>query len=118
MKTKKYLFFSMLMIAYMFAFNISLLAQQQDTDKANDEKLVNRRVLILDFTNAQNNKNFSYLEVSIPDAFLDPLDKTKSFELLKRNVWQKMIKAGQPDCFSQTARIQLKPLPPSSLGLS
>ncbi|MDH5721586.1 MAG: hypothetical protein OEZ13_13345 [Spirochaetia bacterium] len=109
MKTKKYLFFSMLMIAYMFAFNISLLAQQQDTDKANDEKLVNRRVLILDFTNAQNNKNFSYLEVSIPDAFLDPLDKTKSFELLKRNVWQKMVKAGlfdREDAYDEDVAIE------------
>ncbi|MDH5721676.1 MAG: hypothetical protein OEZ13_13815 [Spirochaetia bacterium] len=64
-------------------------------EKKAGENLVKRRVLILDFTNAQNNKNYSYLEVSIPDAFLEPLDKTKSFELLKRNEWQKMIKASQ-----------------------
>ncbi|MDH5721216.1 MAG: hypothetical protein OEZ13_11485 [Spirochaetia bacterium] len=71
-------------------------AASSDTAAASKaEKLVKRRVLILDFTNAQNNKSFAYLEVSIPDAFLDPLDKTKSFELLKRNEWQKMVKAGQ-----------------------
>ncbi|MDH5721266.1 MAG: hypothetical protein OEZ13_11735, partial [Spirochaetia bacterium] len=57
----------------------------------NSDKLVNRRVLILDFQNSQNNKDFSYLEGSVPDAFLEPLDKTKSFELLKRNLWQKMV---------------------------
>ncbi|MDH5718814.1 MAG: hypothetical protein OEZ22_14400 [Spirochaetia bacterium] len=69
-------------------------ANAQETEKNNDEKLINRRVLILDFVNTQGDKNYEYLESSIPDAFLAPLDKTKSFELLKRNIWQKMIDEG------------------------
>ncbi|MDH5720670.1 MAG: hypothetical protein OEZ13_08640 [Spirochaetia bacterium] len=56
------------------------------------EKLLNRRVVILDFVNTQKREEYNYLAVSIPDAFLDPIQKTKSFDLLNRNVWQKQMK--------------------------
>ncbi|MDH5718511.1 MAG: hypothetical protein OEZ22_12870 [Spirochaetia bacterium] len=91
---KRRLFFVYkLLIIFLF----STLFIYAEEPSAKEEKMVNRRVLILDFVNAQKNANFTYLEVSIPDAFLEPLDKTKSFELLKRNVWQKMVKAKQFD---------------------
>ncbi|MDH5717936.1 MAG: hypothetical protein OEZ22_09890 [Spirochaetia bacterium] len=56
------------------------------------DKLINRRVLILDFVNTQNREEFGYLAVSIPDAFLEPIQATKSFDLLNRNIWQKHVK--------------------------
>ena len=60
--------------------------------KKSNNALIKRKVLILDFVNTQNSENYTYLEKSIPDAFLDPLDKTKSFELLSRSLWKKLRK--------------------------
>jgi TolB-like protein len=55
------------------------------------ETLINRRVLILDFVNTQKAVDFSYLENSIPDSLLSPLDKTRSFEILKRSLWKDLV---------------------------
>lgn len=62
---------------------------------AQEEKsgeLVNRRVLILDFYNAQNDNSFGYLETSIPDAFENSLADTGSFELLPRETWSNLVR--------------------------
>jgi TolB-like protein len=47
--------------------------------------LVNRHVLILDFTNIQKNEGTSYLGVSVPEAMIDPLKATQKFEVLPRD---------------------------------
>ncbi|MDH4263797.1 MAG: CsgG/HfaB family protein [Spirochaetia bacterium] len=78
------------------------------TGSTADEKLVNRKVLILDFVNSKNSPDYMYLENSIPDAFLDPLDRTKSFELLSRSIWQKMLnenKFKKEDAYREEAAI-------------
>lgn len=55
-------------------------------------ELVNRRVLILDFVNQKNSRNTEYLSTSIPEGFLPPLQRTKSFELLRRDVGREAIR--------------------------
>jgi TolB-like protein len=62
------------------------------SEEVNENKtLVNRRVLILDFVNVRNSEDYSYLEDSLPESFLDPLSRTKSFELLPRTIWGKYV---------------------------
>jgi len=55
------------------------------------EEGVNRKVLILDFVNTQRSPDYAYLESTIPDAFMEPLEKTKVFELLPRSLWSEFI---------------------------
>jgi hypothetical protein len=57
-----------------------LLAQKTDTDKT--DQLINRRVFILHFVNATKS-----------DAFSDPLDKTKSFEMISSDKWQEFVES-------------------------
>jgi len=50
-----------------------------------------------------------YLESSIPESFLDPLDRTKAFEILKRSIWAKFVKDGKfkpEDAFSEDTAIE------------
>lgn len=62
--------------------------------EAKKPQLVKRRVVILDFVNTQKAADFTYLEDTIPDSFLEPLDKTRNFELLPRSEWKKLIESG------------------------
>ncbi|MDH5720601.1 MAG: hypothetical protein OEZ13_08260 [Spirochaetia bacterium] len=75
----------------------SLVAKLSGKEVKDPEKLVNRRVLILDFVNTQKEDKYNYLAVSIPDAFLDPLQNTGTFELMNRNLWQKQVKEKKYD---------------------
>lgn len=45
-----------------------------------------RRVLIMDFHSPQAKKNLEYLQVSIPEAFIGPLQKANTFELQSRDL--------------------------------
>ena len=65
------------------------------TPPKNPENLVSRKVLLLDFVNAQNSADYSYLESSLPDSLQDPLSRTMSFELLNRTIWSKLVKDGK-----------------------
>ncbi|MDH4198781.1 MAG: hypothetical protein OEV66_00215 [Spirochaetia bacterium] len=65
---------------------------------ANETKkplLVKRRVVIFDFVNSQKAADYAYLEDTIADAFLEPLDKTRNFELLPRSEWKKLTEGGE-----------------------
>lgn len=53
------------------------------------EKMVNRKVLILDFVNQQSVKKGDYLAITIPEAYIDPLKKTGSFEVMSRHIGQR-----------------------------
>lgn len=46
------------------------------------EKLLPRRILILDFVNQKRDVSSEFLVQSIPDAFVKPLEETKSFEII------------------------------------
>lgn len=46
------------------------------------EKLLPRRILILDFVNQKRDVSSDFLVQSIPDAFVKPLEETKSFEII------------------------------------
>lgn len=46
------------------------------------DKLLPRRILILDFVNQKHDTSSEFLIQSIPDAFVKPLEETKSFEIL------------------------------------
>lgn len=55
--------------------------------------LVKRKVLILDFVNKNKEDNVSgYLVETIPDALIDPLNETKSFEILPRDTSRELMK--------------------------
>jgi TolB-like protein len=56
---------------------------------AEAEKRVNRRVLLLDFVNQTSNKEAAYLSISIPEAYIDPLQKTGVFEVMNRSEGQR-----------------------------
>lgn len=68
----------------MIIFCGSISAANTGTDK---DEGVKRKVLILDFVNTQRSPDYEYLETTIPDAFLEPLEKTKVFELQSRSLW-------------------------------
>lgn len=54
--------------------------------------LVKRKVLILDFVNKNKADQVnSYLVETIPDAMIDPLHATKSFEIQKRDAGKKIV---------------------------
>jgi TolB-like protein len=76
---------------------------------AKEEPLVNRRVLVLDFINVTNSADYSYLEGSIPESLLDPLSKTKSFEILLRTTWAKYVteqKFNKEDAYKEEIAIE------------
>ncbi|MES0490665.1 MAG: hypothetical protein ABUK01_11765 [Leptospirales bacterium] len=86
----------------------STLSAKSSKDK-NANTLIKRRVLILDFVNIKKSEDYTYLEQSIPDSFLDPLDQTKSFELLSRNLWTKLrkqLKYEKEDAYDQGKAIE------------
>lgn len=57
------------------------------------ETLVKRKVLILDFVNKNKDDQINgYLVETIPDAIIDPLNDTKSFELLPRDKSRELMK--------------------------
>lgn len=59
---------------------------------AADAPLIKRKVLILDFVNKNKADQVnSYLVETIPDAMIDPLSATKSFEIMKRDAGKKMV---------------------------
>jgi len=71
---------------------------------------IRRRVLILDFVNQQKSDRVDYLSASIADAYLEPLGKTKKFELLSRSessryLAQLNLKAG--DTFNEDIAVRL-----------
>ena len=68
-----------------------VLNAQVEKQAQKPETLINRRVLIFDFVNANNSADYAYLKTNIPDAFQDSLNKTKSFELMSRSLWQDML---------------------------
>jgi len=76
------------------AASLSCFVHAQD-NVATEGKLINRRVLVLDFYNVQKKKDLEYLEISIPEAYLEPLQKTGKFELMNRQIWKKMLKKKQ-----------------------
>lgn len=69
------------------------IAQPQVIDSAqpDPQKLVNRRVLLLDFHNTQRSSALSYLEISVPEAMIEPLQKTQKFEIMNRQIWSKLL---------------------------
>ena len=92
----------------ILALCTSALPAKQKNNK-NSSTLIKRRVLILDFVNIKKSEDYSYLEQSIPDSFLDPLDKTKSFELLSRSLWNKLrkqLKYTKEDAYDQGKAIE------------
>lgn len=71
---------------------------------------IRRRVLILDFVNQQKNEKVDYLSGSIADAYLEPLGKTKKFEILPRSDAHKIIKQNNmnsADTFNEEIAIKL-----------
>lgn len=55
--------------------------------------LIKRKVLVLDFVNKNKaDKNNGYLVETIPDALMDPLKDTNSFELLPRDKSREVMK--------------------------
>ena len=74
------------------------------------ENKVVRRVLVLDFVNQQKNEKADYLSGSIADALLEPLGKTRKFELLPRSQGDKILKRLQlkaSDTFNEELAIQI-----------
>ncbi|RME88088.1 MAG: hypothetical protein D6767_10780 [Candidatus Hydrogenedentota bacterium] len=72
----------------------------------NEEKLVNRHVLVLDFVNEKKAKKADYLSVSIPEAFLTPLEESGSFEVIPREEGTKVIQKNKIPR-NQLSRIQV-----------
>ncbi|AFM12418.1 Curli production assembly/transport component CsgG [Turneriella parva DSM 21527] len=69
-----------------------------------------RRVLILDFVNRQKNVNAEYLSVTIAEALIDPLKKTRKFEILPRSTADKILKErniSKEQTFSEETAIQI-----------
>lgn len=65
----------------------SLNQQTGSKDSTTQEHLkFQRRVLIMDFHGSQTKQELGYLQVSIPEAFIGPLQKTNSFELQSRDL--------------------------------
>ncbi|MDH4200645.1 MAG: CsgG/HfaB family protein [Spirochaetia bacterium] len=86
-----------------------ILSAADGQGASRDEKLINRKVLILNFVNTRNSTDYAYLENSIPDSFLDPLDRTKSFEMLPRSIWEKLVadsKFKKEDAYKEDAAIE------------
>lgn len=52
------------------------------TTAVSAEKLLPRRILILDFVNQKRDVSSEFLVQSIPDAFVKPLEEAKSFEII------------------------------------
>jgi TolB-like protein len=65
------------------------------TSLYSQEQLVNRRVMLVNFTNLQNKADFEYLAISIPEAMLIALDDTKNFDLLQVSTWDKLVESGK-----------------------
>jgi TolB-like protein len=66
----------------------SFQSQEKPGVKAEEQKkqkLIKRSVLLLDFVNRTNAPDVEYLVSSIPEAFIEPLEKTNSFELINRD---------------------------------
>ncbi|MDH4199283.1 MAG: hypothetical protein OEV66_02795 [Spirochaetia bacterium] len=113
---KIYLYLRILLIVIIFtAFNKSYFSQTANPGDKNEKvdetgKLVNRRVLILDFVNSNNSKDHEYLETSIPDTFPGALNKTRSFELLSRSIWREMLqnqKVQKSDAYDDKIAVQM-----------
>ena len=88
----------------------SYLGNLSAQDAARGDQLINRRVLILDFINVSNASEYSYLEGSIPETFLDPLSRTKSFELLLRTTWAKYVmqqRFNREDAYKEETAIEV-----------
>jgi len=51
-----------------------------------------KTVLIFDFQNISGSKKFSYLRQSIPDSMGTSFVKEGEFNIIRRNVWQKIVK--------------------------
>ncbi len=75
------------------------------------QTLIKRKVLILDFVNKNKDDQINgYLVETIPDAIIDPLNDTKSFELLPRDKSRELMKiAGltMDDLANETTAIDL-----------
>lgn len=80
---------NVLFVLSYFVSGFSLLAEEAKP-AAPKEILVNRRVFILDFYNLKKSKEYEYLEVSIPEALVEPLNDTGKFEVLNRSTWNKL----------------------------
>lgn len=72
---------------------LGLSAQSTGTPPAAGGPMVKRKVLILDFVNKNKDDQINgYLVETIPDAIIDPLNDTKSFELLPRDKSREIMK--------------------------
>lgn len=99
-------FIIFLILSARYSSNISAVETQ--VGNSSEEILINRSVLILDFMNTQNSRNYDYLKVSIPDAFKDPLDSTKQFELLSRELGRKRaVEMGISDFASEENALKI-----------
>ena len=70
-----------------FLLSILILSQAAFSE----EILVNRTVLILDFVNTTNSKKVKYLEISIPEAYVEALQRTKKFTIINRDKAQRIV---------------------------
>jgi len=57
-----------------------------------EKKLIKRRILILDFVNQKKTTSANYLTVSIPEGFIPPLQRLKTFVVLNRSKSAKAVK--------------------------
>ncbi|MCB1200044.1 MAG: hypothetical protein KDK41_05320 [Leptospiraceae bacterium] len=74
-------------IIFLLYLTLPGLLSAQNSEKGDVETgLVNRHVLILDFSNLQKNAGTAYLGVSVPEAMIGPLESTKKFEVLPRDL--------------------------------
>jgi len=84
---KKNLLSTLLIPLLCAAGSLALVAQAPAK-----EVLIKRKVLILDFVNKNKADQVNgYLVETIPDAMIDPLSATKSFEILTRDAGKKMV---------------------------
>ncbi|MDH4200122.1 MAG: hypothetical protein OEV66_07050 [Spirochaetia bacterium] len=73
-------------------------------------KLINRKVLILDFVNMKNLADYEYLENSLPESISSSLDKSRKFTLLSRSIWNEAVKKGiyqKNDAMDESKAIEL-----------
>lgn len=79
-------------LTYPLAFTVTLVLTINPL--FSQETLVNRRVLLVDFANLQNNPNYGYMEGSLPEAMLTALQNTGNFDLLPMDTWQNLVSEG------------------------
>lgn len=81
----------MMILYFVATILISSSTLKAEDAKKQENEMVKRKVIILNFVNQNYIKKYDYLSQTIPDSMNTALSKTKMFTILRRDVWKKAM---------------------------